>query len=616
MAGAQSHAAIQGSTADKVKVQRALLSVSDKGELLALGQFLAEQGVELLSTGGTAKTLRDAGLVVKDVAEVTGSPEMLDGRVKSLHPKIHGGILAVRGNEKHAQDMVDNGIGAIDMVVLNLYPFEQTVASGSDFATCVENVDIGGPAMLRAAAKNHSAVTIVTSPSQYASLMDTMRENDGCTTMALRKAFAAAAFSLSAQYDGAIASYFAKEVQTPTPAVTRTYAVERPLKYGCNPNQTPAALCRIAGTPMPFEVLNGNPGYINLLDASNAWQLVRELRAALNVAAAASFKHVSPAGAAVAVPLTEVEYKAYEMEGRNLTLTDSALAYLRARQADPMSSFGDFAALSHVVDKDTAMVLKTEVSDGIVAPGYDDDALEILKAKKKGGFIVLKADLGFEPPQNEYREVFGQGFMQRRNDCKISPKSLEKVVTTKATTISEDAQRDLTVASIALKYTQSNSVGYAKNGQMIGVGAGQQSRVDCVKLAGRKVQVWYLRQHPKVLGLKFKEGVKRQDRINARVRYIEGDFTDLERQHWETLFEEIPEPLTQEEKDEFMTTLKGVANSSDAFYPFRDNIDVLSRYGVEFISQPGGSVKDSEIIEAADQYNMAMAFTGDRLFHH
>mmetsp|Transcript_17296 Transcript_17296/g.37787 ORF Transcript_17296/g.37787 Transcript_17296/m.37787 type:complete len:412 (-) Transcript_17296:380-1615(-) len=397
---------------------------------------------------------------------------------------------------------------------------------------------------------------------------------------------------------------------------THTYAVERPLKYGCNPNQVPAALCKIGENGMPFEVINGNPGYINLLDASNAWQLVKELKSALGVAAAASFKHVSPAGAAVAVPLSDVEFKAYELEGRKITLTDSALAYLRARQADPMSSFGDFAALSDIVDKDTALVLKTEVSDGIVAPGYDADALEILKAKKGGKFIVLKADVNFNPPQNEYREVYGQGFMQKRNDVVINKDSLKKVVTSKASTLTEDAKRDLTVASIALKYTQSNSVGYAINGQMIGVGAGQQSRVDCVKLAGRKVQVWFLRQHPKVIGMQFKAGTKRQDRINARVRYIEGDFTPTERTQWETLFEVVPEPLTQAEKDEFMATLSGVSLSSDAFIPFRDTCDVASRYGVSFIVQAGGSVQDSQVAEACDEYGMAMVHTGDRLFHH
>mmetsp|Transcript_11879 Transcript_11879/g.21197 ORF Transcript_11879/g.21197 Transcript_11879/m.21197 type:complete len:614 (+) Transcript_11879:114-1955(+) len=612
---ASSHAAIEGSTESVRKVTRALLSVSDKTDIVPFAQFLAGQGVELLSTGGTAKLLRDNGLTVKDVAEHTGSPEMLDGRVKTLHPKIHGGILAVRGNSQHEKDMEANGIEPIDMVVLNLYPFEQTVASGSDFNTCVENVDIGGPGMLRASAKNHAAVVIVTSPQQYPELMKEMAES-GSTTIELRRRFAAAAFSLSAHYDGAIASYFAKEQGTEFPAVTRTYNLERELKYGCNPNQTPAALCRIGDGKSAFEVLNGNPGYINLMDALNAWQLVRELKGALGVAAAASFKHVSPAGAAVAVPLDDVEMKAYEMEGRKLTLTDSALAYLRARQADPMSSFGDFAALSDIVDKDTALVLKTEVSDGIIAPGYEPEALEILKAKKGGKFIVLQADASYTPPQNEYREVFGMGLMQRRNECVVNTDSLSKVVTTKETGLDDAAKRDLTVASIAIKYTQSNSVGFAKNGQMIGVGAGQQSRVDCVKLASRKVRVWFLRQHPKVLGLNFKDGVKRQDRINARVRYIEGDMTDIEREQWASQFETVPEPLTESEKDEFMATLSKVSLSSDAFFPFRDSIDVASRVGVSFISQAGGSVQDEGVIAACDEYSMAMAFTGQRLFHH
>jgi len=352
-----------------------------------------------------------------------------------------------------------------------------------------------------------------------------------------------------------------------------------------------------------------------LLDAANAWQLVRELRIATNLPAAASFKHVSPAGAAVAVPLSEVESEAYEMHTRKIELTPSALAYLRARQADPMSSFGDFAALSDHVDVETAKVLKTEVSDGIVAPSYAPEALEILSAKKGGNFIVLQADPNYSAPENEYREVFGMGFMQKRNDIILTEETLAKVVT-KENTLSESAKRDLLVGSISLKYTQSNSVGYAINGQMVGVGAGQQSRVDCAKLAGRKVKIWYLRQHPKVLGMKFKSGIKRQARINARVRYIEGDFSEIERKTWETQFDEIPEPLTEAEKNDFMASLSGVALSSDAFFPFRDSIDVASKLGVSYVAQAGGSVQDPQIIEACDEYKMAMAMTGQRLFHH
>lgn len=613
---ATSHEAIVGSTEDQRKVTRALLSVSDKNGVVELGQELAKLGVELLSTGGTAKILRNAGLTVKDVSEHTGSPEMLDGRVKTLHPKIHGGILAVRGNSKHEQDMKENDIAPIDMVVLNLYPFEQTVANGASYEQCTENIDIGGPGMLRATAKNHAAVVIVTSPSQYDELINQLKENNGSTTYNLRKRFAAAAFALSAHYDGAIASYYAQQLGTEIPSVTRTYVPTRILKYGCNPNQKPAALCKIGSDGnMPYEILNGNPGYINLLDASNAWQLVKELRDASGLASAASFKHVSPAGAAVAAPLSDVEFQAYEMEGRKLTLTPSALAYLRARQADPMSSFGDFAALSDVVDKDTALVLKTEVSDGIIAPGYEPEALEILSKKKSGNFIVLKANPGFKPPQNEYREVFGQGFMQRRNDCVISKSNLEDVPT-KNKDIDEDAKRDLLVATVALKYTQSNSICFAKNGQVIGVGAGQQSRVDCVKLAGRKVQIWNLRQHPKVLNLKFKQGVKRQDRINARVRYIEGDIIGPELKQWQEKFEEVPEPLTQADKDEFMAQLSKVSLASDAFFPFRDSIDHASKLGVSYISQTGGSVQDKNIVEACDEYGIACAMTGLRLFHH
>ena len=613
---ASSHAAIAGSTESLRKVRRALLSVSDKAGVVELARCLAQHGVELLSTGGTAAALRGAGLRVVEVSDYTLSPEMLDGRVKTLHPKVHGGILAVRGNAKHEADMAANGISPIDMVVLNLYPFEQTVRSGADFATCVENVDIGGPAMLRASAKNHAGVVIATSPSQYASIMAEMSAHGGCTTIELRRRCAAAAFALSAHYDGAIASYLAREVAQEVPTATRTYVVDVPLKYGCNPNQLPAALCRIgADGKMPFKVLNGKPGYINLLDASNAWQLVRELKAASGLAAAASFKHVSPAGAAVAVPLSAVEEEAYELKGRDIKMTPSALAYLRARQADPMCSFGDFAALSDVVDVDTANVLKVEVSDGIVAPGYEPEALEILKKKKSGAFIVLEADVAFQAPELEYREVFGQGFMQRRNDCVIS-KAVLKDVPTAAKTLDEAAQRDLLVATVALKYTQSNSIAYAKDGMVVGVGAGQQSRVDCAKLAGRKVKVWFLRQHPKVLALKFKAGVKRQDKINARVRYIEGDMAPTEYKTWAEQFDEVPAPLTEQEKDAFMATLTKVSLSSDAFFPFRDSIDVAAKLGVSYVAQTGGSVQDKSITEACDEYGMVMAMTGVRLFHH
>ncbi|CAB9525515.1 biosynthesis protein PURH [Seminavis robusta] len=623
--------AVEGSTVDVVPIRRALISVSDKTGIVEFAQFLASQNVELLSTGGTAKKLRDAGMTVKDVSEYTGAAECLDGRVKTLHPKVHGGLLAVRGNAQHEAQMKEQGMSFIDMTILNLYPFEATVKSGASLAQCVENIDIGGPSMLRSTAKNHNFTTIVTDPAQYAEIQAEMAANSGGTTLALRRRLAAKAFALTASYDSAIATHLAQEMakleapaEPPTvPTLTskvvvpRVYQPEFPLKYGCNPHQKPAMILSRAGSKLPFDVLNGTPGYINLLDAANAWQLVVELKEGTGLTAASSFKHVSPAGAAVAVPLSDVECQAYEVKPEDRdSLTPSALAYLRARNADPMCSFGDFCAVSDVVDEGTAKYLKKEVSDGIVAPGYTPEALEILKSKKGGKFIILQATDNYQPGDVEYREVYGMTFSQKRNDVVLTKEDMTKQIVTSKNELSEGAIRDLIVASICIKYTQSNSVGFAKDGMMVGVGAGQQSRVDCVKLAGRKVSTWYLRQHPKVLALPFKEGVKRQDRVNARVRYIEGDFTDEEKVRWEAQFSSPPEALTAEEKAAFLKEATGISISSDAFFPFRDSIDHASKVGVSFVAQPGGSVQDPQVTEACNDYGMAMCFTGTRLFHH
>lgn len=607
--------AVQGSQVDVVPIRRALISVSDKSGIVPFCTFLSSKGVELLSTGGTAKALRESGLTVQDVSDYTGAAECLDGRVKTLHPKVHGGLLAVRGNEQHEKQMLEQGMKPIDMTILNLYPFEQTVHGGASFEQCIENIDIGGPSMLRSTAKNHAFTTIVTSPEQYALVQSEIEETGG-TSLALRKQLAARAFALSASYDSAISSWFAGQLGEKAPVIARVYKPERPLKYGCNPHQKPAYIYSRLGSKLPFEIKNGVPGYINLLDAANAWQLVLELKQATGLPAAASFKHVSPAGAAVAVPLTDVELEAYEVSPETKeSLTPAALAYLRARNADPMCSFGDFCAISDEVDEATATYLKKEVSDGIVAPSYTPEALEILKSKKGGNFIILEAPLDYHPGDIEYREVYGMTFSQKRNDVVITKDHMKDVVT-KIKTLDDGAVRDLIVASICVKYTQSNSVGFAKDGMMVGVGAGQQSRVDCVKLAGRKVATWYLRQHPKVLGLPFRQGSKRQDRVNARVRYIEGDFTAEEKVRWESQFDVVPEPLTEAEKNEFLKGSSGVAISSDAFFPFRDSIDHASKLGVSFVAQPGGSVQDKQITEACDEYGMAMCFTGTRLFHH
>lgn len=613
-----------------VPIKRALLSVSDKTNLIELAQCLASLGVQLLSTGGTAAKMREAGLSVTDVSEHTQFPEIMDGRVKTLHPKIHGGLLGVRDNAVHAEQMAEHGILPIDLVVLNLYAFEATVASKANFSTCVENIDIGGPSMLRSSAKNHRSVTICTSPDQYTELMAELKQHQGATSLAFRTRCAARAFATSAEYDTAISNWFQDQLEQHSnieepadtsvanlpPIVHRTYTSQWSLKYGCNPHQKPAGIYSLdASSPLPFSILNGTPGYINLLDAVNGYQLVRELRKALGKPAATSFKHVSPAGAAVAShDLSPDLAQSYEAMGG---LTPQALAYVRARNADPLSSFGDFVALSDVVDEATAKVLKREVSDGIVAPGYAPEALAILKAKKGGKFIILEANVAFVPPEMEYRECYGMTFAQRRNDLELN---LEHVQVDTTAQEKENmpalAQEDLLLAAITLKYTQSNSVGYAAQGQMIGIGAGQQSRVDCVKLAGRKVAVWHLRQHPKVQNLKFKASTKRQERVNARVRYIEGDMAGPERRDWEQLLDEIPEPLSEEEKATFLETLSEVSLASDAFFPFRDSIDHASKLGVQYISQPGGSTRDDQVIEACKEYGMKMAFSSVRLFHH
>ena len=395
----------------------------------------------------------------------------------------------------------------------------------------------------------------------------------------------------------------------------QNYLQQFDLKYGCNPHQKPASIHSMKGYDLPFSVLNGQPGYINLLDALNAWQLVQELDEALGLPAATSFKHVSPAGAAVSVPLDDTLLEVYDCK-KNQELSPLATAYIRARGADPLSSFGDFIALSRKVDLSTAEVVREMVSDGIIAPGFDNDALILLKEKKDGKYLILAADPEFKIPELEFREVAGVGFSQLRNTIKINENTLLTKVVTKNNDFSAEARRDLVLASITLKYTQSNSVAYALDGQIIGIGAGQQSRVDCTKLAGRKVETWFMRQHPKVLNLPFHEQVRNVERINARILCIEGGMTEPELRTWQSQFSRPVEALSPTEKGEWLTKLEGISLSSDAFFPFRDNIDQASKRGVDYVVQPGGSNRDKEVIAATDEYGMVMAFTGIRLFHH
>ena len=389
---------------------------------------------------------------------------------------------------------------------------------------------------------------------------------------------------------------------------------ELELKYGCNPNQKPSRIYMTEGE-LPIEVLNGRPGYINFLDAFNSWQLVRELKAATGWPSAASFKHVSPAGAALGYPLTETDKQMYFVEADH-ELSPIACAYVRARGADRLCSYGDWVALSDECDADVARLLTLEVSDGIIAPSYTEEALEILRTKRKGGYNVVKIDPNFEPKPLESRDVFGITFEQGHNDLKIDAAMLENIVTENKE-LTEEAKLDMIVSLITLKYTQSNSVCYVKNGQTVGVGAGQQSRIHCTRLAGQKADNWFLRQHPKVLGLQFVDGIRRPDRDNAIDIYISDEYEDvLAEGEWQTKFKVKPEVLTAEEKKAWIATQSGLTVGSDAFFPFGDNVERARKSGVQYIVQPGGSIRDDHVIMTANKYGIVMSFTGARLFHH
>ena len=395
-----------------------------------------------------------------------------------------------------------------------------------------------------------------------------------------------------------------------------SYMKELALKYGCNPNQKPSRIYMEEGE-LPITVLSGRPGYINFLDALNSWQLVKELKAATGLPAAASFKHVSPAGAAVGLPLSETLKKIYFVDDVDFELTPLASAYARARGADRMCSYGDFCALSDTCDKETALLIKREVSDGVIAPDYTPEALEILKDKRKGAYNVIKIDPNYVPAPIEKKQVFGIIFEQGRNEVKLDDPALFENIPTKNKTFTEDAKRDLIISLITLKYTQSNSVCYVKDGQAIGIGAGQQSRIHCTRLAGSKADEWWLRQCPKVMNLPFKKGIRRADRDNTINIYISDEYEDvLQDGVWQQFFTECPEPLTREERKEWIAKNTGVALGSDAFFPFGDNIERAHKSGVEYIAQAGGSIRDDHVIDTCDKYNIAMAFTGVRLFHH
>ncbi|KAL8624628.1 hypothetical protein ACOMHN_045163 [Nucella lapillus] len=585
----------------------ALLSVSDKGGLIPFAEKLSALGFQLVASGGTAKAIRDANIPVSDVSEVTGAPEMLGGRVKTLHPAVHGGILA-RLTDSDQADLKNQDYKMIRVVVCNLYPFVKTVENENvKVEEAVEQIDIGGVTLLRAAAKNHARVTVVCDPLDYDRVAEEMKNSPAKDTAPdTRKGLALKAFTHTADYDAAISDYFRREYGAGSSQLS--------LRYGMNPHQKPAQLFSTL-PQLPITVRNGSPGFINLCDALNAWQLVKEARQAIGLPAAASFKHVSPAGAAIGFPLTPEEAKLCQVDDLP-QLSPLAEAYARARGADRMSSFGDFIALSEECDEITARVISREVSDGIIAPGYQPEAFEILKKKKNGAYCILQVDQSYLPPLMETRTLFGLQLQQRRNDVVIGDSLLKNVVT-KKTSIPENIKHDLLLAAITLKYTQSNSVCYVRGGQVIGIGAGQQSRIHCTRLAGDKADNWWMRQHPKVLGMKFKKGVKRAEISNAIDVYVLGTVgQDMDTETWKAMFEDPPKMLTQEERKSWKDELVSVSVASDAFFPFRDNIDRARQSGVEYIIAPAGSTNDKAIIDACNEHGILLVHHSTRLFHH
>ncbi|KAK3501257.1 bifunctional purine biosynthesis protein [Neurospora crassa] len=587
----------------------AIVSVYDKTGLLDLAKGLVQHNVRILASGGTAKMIRESGFPVEDISAITKAPEMLGGRVKTLHPAVHAGILA-RELASDEKDLAEQNIEKVDYVICNLYPFKDTVAKiNVTVPEAVEEIDIGGVTLIRAAAKNHARVTILSDPNDYAEFLKELESGE--IKDSSRQLYALKAFEHTADYDAAISDFFRKQYAG--------HGLQHlPLRYGANPHQKPAAAYVKEGK-LPFTVVNGAPGYINLLDAFNAWPLVKELKKALGKPAAASFKHVSPAGAAIGLELTADERKVYMVDDiPGIETSGLAQAYARARGADRMSSFGDMIALSDVVDVPTATIISKEVSDGVIAPGFEPAAAEILKKKKGGRYLMLQVDPEFEPSKSETRTVFGITLAQGRNDVEISPETFSNIITPKDGTLPENAQRDLTIATIAAKYTQSNSVCYAARGQVVGLGAGQQSRIHCTRLAGDKADNWWLRFNPRVIGIKWKKGAKRPDKSNAIDLLVSGQLPKdgPERESFEALFEEVPAAFTEQEKNEWLSKLTDVCISSDAFFPFVDNVYRAARSGVKYIAAPSGSQNDSPVFETAEKLGITFVEQNTRLFHH
>lgn len=613
----------------------ALISVSDKTNIEDVAEALLDTGYEILSTGNTYNYLKtflseNDQSKLHAISDITQFPEILGGRVKTLHPKIIGGILAKR--DIHQEEIAEHQLPLIDVVIVNFYPFQEVVKKAySSLDDILENIDIGGLTLVRSAAKNYKNVVVITDPEDYSLIIEKKEISEN-----KRAELAQRVFAHTSRYDAAIKEYFAtvqycqemyselsvQKLSTCVSEMTihdqcdvpeiieRCYTNQHSLKYGMNPHQKQASILTIDGKKSPFKFLNGGRSYINMLDAIESWQLVREAKNLFGIPCAASYKHTSPAGVGLGIPLSEQLSKIYDVQ--DLELSDLAIAFIRARNADPKSSFGDFIALSDEVDESTALLIAREVSDGIIAPGFSPKALEILKKKKEGAYVIIEVDPDYENKNpREIHEMFGIALVQEPNRAVISEALLTNIVSENKLLSSEN-KADLLLALITLKYTKSNSVVYAQGGQVIGVGCGQQNRVDCIHIAGKKADLWCLRQHPRIQEIVFKKGVKRVDRNNAILNFISGKNIDA-------LTEQPVCPLSKEERKNFLANFyfdKGVCMASDAFLPFEDNVEAAAAHGVQYIVQTGGSSRDNEVTQAANICGMVMIHSGLRSFTH
>jgi phosphoribosylaminoimidazolecarboxamide formyltransferase / IMP cyclohydrolase len=597
----------------------ALLSVYNKKDILPLAQKLIENNYNIISSGGTFKKLKedlDSNMIDKliPVEDLTGFPEVLNGRVKTLQPQIHAGILADRNNETHKYDIKKHNIKYIDLVAVNLYPFQEVVSKDHTYEQGIENIDIGGVALIRAAAKNNRYVSVFTDPSDYHLVDESLelstsfhKEDAGIKT---RLYLAKKAFLHVSMYDIAITEWFTGDEYK-----YRIYEKETLLKYGCNPHQDACILKSVyPNHEYLFDILNGKIGYINVMDAVRAWELVSESSSILNnVPVATSFKHTTPAGVSKCGKLDDVILDYLNVDRLNSL---SAQAVARARDCDPLSSFGDFVAVSHEVDEETAMVLKKEVTDGIIAPSYTKEALDILKTKKSGNYVILLAKQTNFSKGSEIHELSpGISLFQERNNYITSENDFDSIKT-KNKNLPSNIIENLLLANTTLKYTPSNSITIAYDGRVIGVGAGQQNRVDCVRLAGRKAKTWINRRNFNTKKLIFKQGTKRQDKVNGRVLFSQNNMTSGEINNLSSILENPKMLELINEQSEIQLDNIDLSLASDAFFPFRDSIDVADSFNVKYIIQPGGSIADEGVIEACNEYNVIMCTTGKRQFLH